>query len=113
MQPYTVTGFDAHEELERRRRQRHRLALERLERWLRANPRAWDGWPTFDPIDWQDEDARYKRLRVAGFASTSLSSGELVSAANSIIGAIRNERRRRYEKNVSREFLRPREHPDG
>lgn len=73
-----------------------------LYHWLRTHPQAWSGWPTFDALDWIDQQARRRRLVAAGCPEGLLSS---LPAVNVAIARIRLQRRATLERQAARGAL--------
>lgn len=66
-----------------------------LREWLRANPQAWAGWPSYDPCDPLEDRRRARRLEMAG-CPTELAFA--VRAAHQAIADLRLERRARLAR---------------
>lgn len=63
--------------------------------WLEEHPAAWSGWPTFEALEWEDQQARVARLVAAGCPRDFARE---VQAVNAAIADIRRARRKRVAR---------------
>ena len=70
-----------------------------IRQWVRANPSAWDGWPTRIALTPKELMARIRRLEKHGCPHTK-SGLACVAEVDNTVAAIRKQRRTRYRKSI-------------